>query len=262
MSYFLALVAFGDIGGTCFSGIHPLPRMQEKRLCKGTGMRVPTPKTDLWVSFISVALLGASTVIGADSTHHLEAWAFWGGLAGLVFMGAWHSLAFVANSSRPQPAEGTVNVDNRGGAYIGGDNHGTQQVFQGPVTITTVTDVPEYPGREVLPSTLTVDRLVGNFDGKTELQASVLVKPFVGKWLRVRGEVSSVADFGDRTFSVYLRPETERKISITPSVHCIFNSEWETRLHAISRKDWITVIGILHGVSLFSVTMTNCEIER
>ena len=223
-------------------------------------MRFPTPKMDIWLACASIVLLGASTVIGTDPTHHLEIWAFWGGVGGFGLLILWHLLARGVNLILGASAESTVGIDNRGGTYIGGDNSGTQQVFHGPVTLTGTTPSPKYLDREFVPSTLTLDRLLASFNDKTDLQAQALCRPFLGKWMRVRGKVSSVSEFSRELFSVYVRPESGPEY-IAPSILCLFREDWETSLHALSKNDQITVIGILQSASFLAMTLTSCEIE-
>src|SRR6185437_15586619 len=125
------------------------------------GVRFPTPKIDLWISCAAIALLGASKVIGADSTHHLEIWAFWAGIAGFALLALWHVLAWVLrkvrNNTVTEATKTSATVDNRGGAYIGGNNNGTQQVFHGPVVMNGPTTSRKYSDRDFAPPSLTLD---------------------------------------------------------------------------------------------------------
>lgn len=235
-----------------FESVYFIARSLESFTGWETGMRFPTPKIDMWVLSASIALLGASQVIGADPTHHLEKTAFWGGVAGFVLLAIWHALSWLSNRIQSLKAEELVKVDNRGGAYVGGDNTGTQQVFHGPVTFNKEPARPKYPDREFVPPTLTVDRLLAHFDNKTDIQAQALCKPFYGKWMRVSGEVFSVSEFSSNLFSMSIHLQ---------SISCYFDRKWETSLHALSKGDRITVVGILYSAAIFSVALTDCEIE-
>jgi hypothetical protein len=161
-------------------------------------MRFPAPKFDLWITVGSVALLGASRVIGDDPTHHLEIVLFWAGIGGFALLALWHLLALVVNLIHAPRQEAAQGVDNRGGAYIGGDNSGTQQVFHGPVTIHPGSDSlsPGRPPREFIPRDLTPLKLMDIFENQTTFHARKQTESYYGKWLPLSGRV--------RTFRVDL----------------------------------------------------------
>jgi hypothetical protein len=97
--------------------------------------RSPRPKiSDGAIVFLTVALMGAPSVLGDHVNHLVGLFMFYGGVAGFVLYvglrwGGWF-FGFLATS-----AEGNADLDNRGGNYVGRDMHGPQTVVHGDLII-------------------------------------------------------------------------------------------------------------------------------
>jgi hypothetical protein len=94
--------------------------------------RNPRPKViDGVIVCLTISLMGAPAVLGGHLSEAVQKWTFWGGLACLVLYvaGRWGGwLIGLASEAHQAP------TDNRGGAYIGRDNTGQQNVYHGLVT--------------------------------------------------------------------------------------------------------------------------------
>jgi hypothetical protein len=104
----------------------------------------PRPKiADGVILLATVAMMGAPSVVGQHVSDMVGQGLFWGGLALL--------LLYIVVRIRPwlfgtTASEGAGALDNRGGAHVGGDNTGTQNVFNAPVTFHgTPNPLPQHP---------------------------------------------------------------------------------------------------------------------
>jgi hypothetical protein len=93
-------------------------------------MHLPKPKTADWsIACISVALLGASAVIGPNTTYNLQLWLFWGGIAGLGGLLIWLVVLWFWNLAQGAETKEPPGIDNRGGIFIGRNNRGNQTII-------------------------------------------------------------------------------------------------------------------------------------
>jgi tRNA_anti-like len=92
-------------------------------------------------------------------------------------------------------------------------------------------------------------------DGHTAMQANELIKPYVGKWMKVTGQIRNVESH--RILSM-LTFESADQVSGIP-IMC-FTTEWTDRLAMLRRGEGVTVVGRITGASQHSVSLENCEL--
>jgi hypothetical protein len=132
-----------------------------------------------------------------------------------------------------------------------------------PVPLPAVVEVPAKPEvpapkkREfvdVLPETL-----LGLSTKKdlTRVQADLMIKPYIGKWLRVTGTITDI----------YPNAVALRTIEGKPSpggllfdVILIVDDEWKERFHILEQNRKITVIGMIQEVDRSMVTLHHPEL--
>jgi hypothetical protein len=219
----------------------------------------PKPKvSDGVVICLSVAMLGASEVIPQHS-HTLSQVLFYGGLVGLVLyvtlrwgMWAWREL----RSPAPAGTAPSPGIDNRGGAYVGGDNAGTINVHHGDVVhqgSARHKAKVDFPDGQTL-----VKRLLGFCKGHTALQAQRLVAPFLGKTTEISATVRSVSPLMSGSTMVHADFSKSWRISGS-LVHFCFAKKHVDALHLLNPGDKITVRGTIDSVASYSVGLDKCE---
>jgi hypothetical protein len=115
-------------------------------------------------------------------------------------------------------------------------------------------------GRDFVGASITPEYLIGFFREHTYIQGTKLIKPFIGKWIRVSGKlnevISSSPDHAQVTFS-------GRGIgSDLASVYMYFrNEDAIERLAILRRGDDLTIIGEINEVNGVQVNLSNCEVE-
>jgi hypothetical protein len=99
--------------------------------------------------------------------------------------------------------------------------------------------------------------LVGFFSrGLTDMQAQKLFDPFVGKWLRISGPVSTVRPSGMVSFADRGGWQQEKK-----GVYLFFDGpEWLDRLAMLSPGTEISAVGRIDGVSQSTLVLHHCEL--
>lgn len=104
--------------------------------------------------------------------------------------------------------------------------------------------------------------LVGLFNDLTDLQAMPLTKPYLGKWMRVSGQLGNVMS-GRETIS---QVTFKKKSLDDPPVehHTLYmyfdRSEWDERLAVLPPGSPITVVGRLREFDRFDVHLERCEL--
>lgn len=106
---------------------------------------------------------------------------------------------------------------------------------------------------------VTPEYLAGLFDAHTSIQASKLVAPYLGKWMKVSGplgDISAFTTFSQVTFAF-------GRFTFPLSVYMYFHDREvvENRLAVLSRgEDQITVLGQIDRVDGTRVMLENCEL--
>jgi len=114
--------------------------------------------------------------------------------------------------------------------------------------------------RTFLGASVTPEYLLGLFKDHTYIQAKKLIIPFIGKWMRISGNleevISSTPKFAQVTFSGRgLSSELAR-------VYMYFRTEESIdRLTLLRRGDSLTIVGRIQDLNGVQVDLENCEIE-
>jgi hypothetical protein len=118
-------------------------------------------------------------------------------------------------------------------------------------------------GREFVGGTITPEYLVGLFEGHTSIQAKSLIEPFIGKWMRVSGELDEVTPSSSPHFAILTL--VGRGMGGPGRAAGIFmyfqTAEWVDRLRTLRRGDKLTVIGKIEDVISVRLTLASCELE-
>lgn len=105
----------------------------------------------------------------------------------------------------------------------------------------------------------TTEDLTSRFKGHTSFEADTLLKPFIGKWMRVSGPLSDVSGY-EWGLSVIIDQKRLEK-SVQPLfVNAIFDSQSLDRISTITPKTPIHVVGQIALINSYSVRLNHCEL--
>ncbi len=158
--------------------------------------------------------------------------------------------ALLAAKGGAQPTANATQSGNRS-VQIQGETIN----FQGTIS-TGEEQVPaaRLPGGRTLVD-VTPDYLTGLFKEHTHIQAEKLVEAFVGKWVRVSGEVNNVRASGEHGDIVYSSGEWEEG-----SVSMEFDDR--STVEVLKKGDVVTVVGQIKSVDTLWVDLKDCELEK
>lgn len=152
--------------------------------------------------------------------------------------------------------------------YRGSSATVSMQLHQGtaatPPVITPEVTTSQKEGKVFVGENITPRYLLNFFEEHTGIQASVLTKAFIGKWMRLSGPLGEVLatdpKYGAQlTFERdYEKPDREWFDYIT--VYMNFDELWIDRLAILRRGDQLTVIGEIKAVVPLVLTLHHCEL--
>ena len=112
--------------------------------------------------------------------------------------------------------------------------------------------IPE-PPREFVD--ITPEYLYGlGAKGLTTVQTNLLVRPLIGKWMRLVGFVLQVSES-----VVILRSENDPDVIIPYMIVLEISDEWKPKFHVLEKQKKIAVIGQIQAVESTQMTLRNCE---
>ena len=101
------------------------------------------------------------------------------------------------------------------------------------------------------------ERLLGVFEGRTELQARSLIQPEIGKWMVVTGPVLGVTPLSSGSVLVALRvADAHSGLLMTFCSFAVVTPE----LEKLSQGDSVTIEGQLEEVSSLGVQLDHCKL--
>lgn len=99
----------------------------------------------------------------------------------------------------------------------------------------------------------TAEELFAFFNDHTNIQANVLLKPYIGLWMRVSG-VSSHISSGAHYCSAFLATDG----GTSANIYCIFSLEYESHFLRILKGDILHVAGRITEINSY-VVLQDCE---
>jgi hypothetical protein len=113
---------------------------------------------------------------------------------------------------------------------------------------------------------VTPDDLIGFFrDDQTSIQSNRAVEPFIGKWMKVEGDLGEVlssfgSDSAQVTFATSIFTGEWGRFK---GFYMIFkDKKWVERLYCLTKGTHIAVQGQIDRVDKLSVQLNNCELIR
>jgi hypothetical protein len=100
--------------------------------------------------------------------------------------------------------------------------------------------------------TVTPATLMGFYDGRTSMQANLLAKNYLGKWIFVQDRVANTNSSGAM---VFLSTYNDGR-----SVMLIFDSSWEERISLLLTGDPFRAVGQIFEVDANGIRLKNCEL--
>ena len=179
-----------------------------------------------------------------------QAIMFWAGI-GAAALG----LALLFWPFQKQTTQGP-QLDNRGGAFVGGDNAGPITVHHGDI-IHHAPQVPEKDNRVFVPEGTTLDSIFRFYDDNTDLQAHALTKHLIGRWMRVSGCVGGVMPFNGWFVQVSFEERYGKHNSV---LFCLFREEVIADLQMLRHGDNIIVEGNVRSIERMAINLDNCKI--
>jgi hypothetical protein len=126
---------------------------------------------------------------------------------------------------------------------------------------TSIAATPRIAGRDFVGASITPEYLLGFFSEHTAIQASKLIEPFIGKWLRISGNLSQILSSSpDRAQLTFSGRGVGDDLA---SVFMYFRDEGEVeRLAILRRGDRLTVVGRITEINTVQIDLDDCELER
>ncbi len=207
-------------------------------------MKITSSKLSKWAGILSVPPLLSWYLDHLPGIHaQLPAWT------GQVSLTVWVALFVVALIAN---AAGHAKLDR----VLSSRENLPARISAATVPLSPVPS-PAYQerARDFVPATAM--ELTQLFVDHVSAQADKLIQPYLGKWLRVQGEVKDVFSLTDE-WGVILRMDRPPSLGISTSLR--FNQNEGTRLQMLPRGSMLTVIGQISRVERDSVWLHNCEI--
>ena len=101
------------------------------------------------------------------------------------------------------------------------------------------------------------------FSENTDIEADRLVEPYIGKWMKISGDVYDISDrdFGDLMY-VSIMDKGGNPFGMSIALGMGFNRDtWKDRLELLHPGDHITVIGQIKSASRIGVQFDKCELK-
>jgi hypothetical protein len=102
----------------------------------------------------------------------------------------------------------------------------------------------------------TPNYLLQIYNNHTDIQASRLVQPYMGKWMKVEGIVEQVAPepYGGGIYAV-IAYDKDAFLGLR------FKANWHDRVFSLVKGDRIAVVGRLENVQPMGLTLSECEFQ-
>lgn len=125
-----------------------------------------------------------------------------------------------------------------------------------PIDKKAETEIVREEERIFVGDSITPKYLYDFFEHNTSVQATKLTDAYLGKWMRITGDLSQVSVFGEiRRFA-----QVTFKDMRSPTVFLIFDEKWIDRLSILKRGDRLTIIGKLDRIDAATIQLNHCEI--
>jgi hypothetical protein len=120
------------------------------------------------------------------------------------------------------------------------------------------------PSEDFLPPEATPAYLRSLGNGVSSIQAEHNLEPYIGKWMKWRGEVSDVwsNNLGNGgTVVVFVEPPADpKKPDSTKLIECFFDSNWTDQVRLLPVGKVITVKGTLNKLDRLTTILSHCQI--
>lgn len=112
-------------------------------------------------------------------------------------------------------------------------------------------------GRIILGPSNTPEYLTGFFRNELAIHAERRTKDFIGKWMRVSGNVEDISEgYPKGTVRV-----TTHRSGIVSIIFLRFDAEWHDRVMLLQRNQTITVLGSIRSIESYYLHLEHCELE-
>jgi hypothetical protein len=102
---------------------------------------------------------------------------------------------------------------------------------------------------------ITPEYLLGMISGHTAIQADRLIGPFIGKWMRVSGNVFQISALSNGGANVAF------VVNLTDVISMSFDPPWSERLSILTKGSQLTVIGQIARVSSsLGIGLEHCDV--
>ena len=163
-----------------------------------------------------------------------------------------------ANNSAVVTENGTVVNAPGAGQVIGKIEAGRDVIINPSSSVMTQPDGREFVG-------VTPDDLTRFFrDDQTTIQSSRAVEPFIGKWMKVEGDLGDVgSSFYNSVNVTFVTYGFTGELGRYKRLYMRFNGKkWVDSLYLLTKGTHIVVKGQIKDISSMSVTLDNCELSQ
>jgi hypothetical protein len=109
------------------------------------------------------------------------------------------------------------------------------------------------PSKDRIFVSVTPEYLMGFYEGRTAIQGDQLAQNYIGKWLKVSGQVGGA----NATWSTIL---VSLKLTEYKTIQLLFDEEWEERISLLISDQKITAIGEIASAGNYNIMLKHCEL--
>ena len=109
------------------------------------------------------------------------------------------------------------------------------------------------PPKERAFVTVDPEYLMGFYEGRTSVQGDQLAQNYIGKWVRVSGEVGNASVKGSSILAVLRLPNIRH-------IMLLFEEDWKERVSLLIGGQKITAIGEIQQINDNHVVLEHCEV--
>jgi hypothetical protein len=203
-------------------------------------------------AFAATVFTGLGVEASTDGNHHrLVAYIVWYGLAGLLIVAVVGLTALVHARADVAPVPESVTEAHGGSGP--GDFRGNV-INESTINVHHPAAATQKPKRPFV--NMTPLDLVALLHGpQTHLQGQRRIAPYMGKWLRVAGEVDDVRETGD-TVTVNFAPSDD-----APWVFLTFEGDMRPFVDHLNPGDHLAAIGQIAYIEARHIGLANCELD-
>lgn len=117
----------------------------------------------------------------------------------------------------------------------------------------TISAKAETPPAERFFVSANAQTLMAFYDGRTSIQADLLTKPYLGKWIFIQDKVSNTGSRSSFVFVSVYKGDAK-------TISLVFDKSWEDRISILMAGDSFKALGRIASVDAMGMRLEDCEL--